>query len=172
MEPSINWLKEPTPKTIPVFKKKKYIRNFVSEEIIVYTDGGCSPNPGFGAWAFRFKRGGKITELSGSCPNTTNNRMELTAFIKALELIPTGTYTLIYSDSRLAVKTVNSWLKAWKSKGWIKSDGTPPQNLDLLKELDTLLQGRKVKAVWLKGHAGNFNNERCDELVSQKLRGF
>ena len=133
----------------------------------IYTDGGCVPNPGAGGWGVAVYQGGEeVWSESGGEIETTNNRMELTAIIKALELAH-GRPCLIFTDSMLCVNTLSQWAKGWKAKGWRKADGGEVKNLDLVKRAYELFQNSKAKMVWVKGHAGNVGNERADTLASE-----
>lgn len=133
----------------------------------IYTDGGCVPNPGAGGWGVAaYQDGEEVWSGSGGEIETTNNRMELTAIIKALELAH-GRPCLIFTDSMLCVNTLSQWAKGWKAKGWRKADGGEVKNLDLVKRAYELFQNSKAKMVWVKGHAGNVGNERADKLASE-----
>lgn len=133
----------------------------------IYTDGGCVPNPGAGGWGVAiYQDGEEVWSESGGEIETTNNRMELTAIIKALELA-NGRPCLIFTDSMLCVNTLSQWAKGWKAKGWRKADGGEVKNLDLVKRAYELFQNSKAKMVWVKGHAGNVGNERADTLASE-----
>lgn len=136
--------------------------------IKIYTDGGCIPNPGLGAWAFVKILGNELIEQSGLVPNTTNNRMEYTALIKALESLDNNDYAEIYTDSMLLVDTVNTWMHSWYKKNWKKKGSI--KNLDLVKQLHFLMSLKKnVTVSWVKGHSGNFYNERADFLCFNQL---
>ena len=133
----------------------------------IYTDGGCVPNPGAGGWGVAiYQDGEEVWSESGGEIETTNNRMELTAIIKALELAH-GRPCLIFTDSMLCVNTLSRWAKGWEAKGWRKADGGQVKNLDLVKRAYELFQNSKAKMVWVKGHAGNMGNERADKLASE-----
>lgn len=133
----------------------------------IYTDGGCVPNPGAGGWGVViYQDGEEVWSESGGEIETTNNRMEMTAIIKALELAH-GRPCLIFTDSMLCVNTLSQWAKGWKAKGWRKADGGQVKNLDLVKRAYELFQNSKAKMVWVKGHAGNVGNERADKLASE-----
>lgn len=139
-------------------------------EYIIYTDGACLGNPGPGGWgvvATKLMDSDYVRELSGGEPNTTNNRMELTAIIKGLSLIPTQPSSiLVVTDSKYIVDAVNKrWLHSWISNGWRKSDGTPTLNADLWKTLHNLLCTHQVQFQWVRGHAGHPQNERCDRIA-------
>lgn len=144
-------------------------------DLVIYTDGACSGNPGPGGWGVVATESNNISwkqELSGSELNTTNNRMELTAVIQALTKIPT-TYSsiLIVTDSKYVSDAINkSWLTNWVKRGWRKSDGSLVLNSDLWMKLDKLLHLYDVKFHWVKGHAGHPENERCDALARSEIK--
>lgn len=135
--------------------------------ITIYTDGACSGNPGPGGYgAVMLDAAGRRKELSQGFRNTTNNRMELLAVIVALEALKMPCDVTLYSDSQYVVKAIEErWLVNWQKRGWKKADKSPVLNIDLWKRLVPLLETHKVKFVWTKGHAGNIENERCDELA-------
>lgn len=137
-------------------------------EVDIYTDGACSGNPGPGGWAAILKKGEAEKEISGAEAMTTNNRMELTAAIKALEELKRPCAVTLYSDSRYLVDSVTKgWVFSWQKKNWIKQGKSVP-NTDLWLRLLGLLETHEVRFVWVKGHASNPYNNRCDELaVSQ-----
>lgn len=137
-------------------------------EVDIYTDGACSGNPGPGGWAAILKKGETEKEISGAEAMTTNNRMELTAAIKALEELKRPCAVTLYSDSRYLVDSVTKgWVFSWQKKNWIKQGKSVP-NTDLWLRLLGLLETHEVRFVWVKGHASNPYNNRCDELaVSQ-----
>ncbi|MGB3225738.1 MAG: ribonuclease HI [Desulforhopalus sp.] len=142
------------------------------DAIIVYTDGGSINNPGPGGYGIVIERAGKRQEISGGFRHTTNNRMEMMAAIVGLrELQNCGKKVFLYSDSSYLVNGITKgWAKKWRSKGWKKGDGEPVLNIDLWKELLDLLDGVDVLFNWVKGHAGNELNERCDRLAVTAAR--
>ena len=134
----------------------------------IYTDGSCLKNPGGpGGWAIVAKNEatGAVTEQNGGDPMTPNNRMELTAAIMALRLAPEGTHVALYTDSQYLKNGITKWVAGWKRRGWRKSDGQPVLNQPLWMELDKLYSAHTVTFHWVKGHAGNPLNERCDQLA-------
>jgi ribonuclease HI len=136
----------------------------------IYTDGSCLRNPdGPGGWAVVAKdeSTGAVTEQSGGNPSTTNNRMELTAAIKALSFTPAGACIALYTDSQYLKNGLTSWVAGWKRRKWKKSDGSPVMNKDLWQELDSLARDRNIIYHWVKGHAGISLNERCDVLAKR-----
>lgn len=137
------------------------------ENIIIYTDGSSLGNPGPGGYAAILIHNKRRKELSGGFRLTTNNRMELKAAIEALKAVKNDSkyYITIHTDSKLICDAINKkWLQAWIKKGWRKSDNKEVLNQDLWKELLEAVKGRNVKFEWVKGHAGQAENERCDEL--------
>ncbi|MCL2478907.1 MAG: ribonuclease HI [Treponema sp.] len=142
----------------------------------IYTDGGCSGNPGPGGWAYVISDpdhgNSVIMENSGAEDYTTNNRMELMAVISALEYVNGSGVNgeiEVFTDSQYVQKGITIWIKNWKKRNWKTSGNDPVKNLDLWQRLDDLVQGLPVKWHWIKGHAGNVNNERCDDLVQQAI---
>ena len=136
------------------------------KQVIIYTDGACSGNPGPGGWGAVLKYGAHERELSGGEPSTTNNRMELLGVITALETLKEPCSVDLYSDSKYVVDSVTKgWVYGWKKKGWIKSDKKPALNVDLWEKLLPLLEKHDVTFNWVKGHAGHPENERCDRLA-------
>lgn len=135
--------------------------------IVIYTDGGAINNPGPGGYGIVICLDGRQHEISGGFRMTTNNRMEMTACIVALkEVAGSGRPIVLYSDSSYLVNGINKgWAKKWRAKGWRKSDGTPALNPDLWGELLDILETENVTFKWVKGHAGNPLNERCDQLA-------
>ena len=142
--------------------------------IQIHTDGSCLGNPGAGGWAaVIIYENHQREEIFGGEENTTNNRMELTAAIRALEKIPAGERVELYTDSSyLKNAFTNGWLAKWKSNGWKTATKNPVLNQDLWLELDKLITTRTVKFNWVKGHAGNFFNERCDILARTTAEKF
>ena len=140
--------------------------------VTIYTDGACSGNPGPGGWGAILECGGVEKELSGGEAQTTNNRMELTAVIAALSALKEPCRVELYTDSKYVADAVTKrWVYAWKAKGWIKADKKPALNVDLWERLLPLLERHQVQFVWVKGHAGHPENERCDALaVAQRDR--
>ncbi len=135
------------------------------EKVTIYTDGACSGNPGPGGWAAVLIAGPYKKEISGGERHTTNNRMELMGVIRALELLKRPCDVTLYSDSQYIVNAVTKgWLRSWKSRGWRRKDGEL-KNPELWRELDGLLTTHKVTFIWVKGHAENEYNNRCDELA-------
>lgn len=142
--------------------------------IKIYTDGSCLGNPGAGGWAAVIVDDfNQREEIFGGEEHTTNNRMELTAAIKALEKIPAGSSVELFTDSSyLKNAFTNGWLANWKRNGWKTANKKPVLNQDLWLALDELISARDVKFNWVKGHAGDFFNERCDTLARSTAEKF
>lgn len=143
------------------------------KEVVIYTDGACSGNPGPGGWAAILRYGDTEKELSGGENPTTNNRMELLAVISALEALRESCCVTVYSDSKYVCDAViKGWARSWRAKGWIRADKAPAKNPDLWERLLNLLDKQETTFQWVKGHADNRYNNRCDELAvmeSKKL---
>ena len=136
------------------------------KNITIYTDGACSGNPGPGGWAAILLYKDINKEISGGKPFTTNNEMELTAVVEALSCLKEPCYVQLFSDSSYVVNAIQKdWLSTWKSKGWINSQKKTLPNLALWKELDRLINIHNIEFNWVKGHADNKYNNRCDELA-------
>ena len=134
--------------------------------VTIYTDGACSGNPGPGGWGAVLRYGKHEKELSGGEESTTNNRMELTAVITALELLTEPCRVTLTSDSRYVVDAVEKgWIYGWQKKNWMQQGGTQRPNADLWKRLLPLLARHEVTFVWVRGHQGHPENERCDRLA-------
>ena len=131
----------------------------------IYTDGACSGNPGPGGWGALLRYKGHEKELSGGEDETTNNRMELMAAIKALESLTRSCKVDLYTDSVYVQKGINEWLEGWKAKGWKTAAKKPVKNKDLWQELDLMVNKHQVTFHWIKGHAGHPENERADSLA-------
>ncbi len=132
----------------------------------IFTDGACSGNPGPGGWGAVLRYGKAEKEISGGERNTTNNRMELTAVIEALSCLKEPCEVCLTTDSRYVCDAVSKgWVRSWQRRGWKKSNGKPALNRDLWEHLLVLLEKHKVTFVWVKGHAGHPENERCDKLA-------
>jgi len=136
-------------------------------DVIIYTDGACTGNPGPGGWGtvLHHVASGKEKELSGGAPQTTNNQMELTAVIEGLKTLNRPCTVKVVSDSSYVVKGMNEWITGWIQKNWINSQRKPVKNKELWQELHHLAQIHQVTFEWIKGHAGHPQNERCDQLA-------
>jgi ribonuclease HI len=136
------------------------------KSLTVYTDGACSGNPGNGGYGIVMIYGSYRKEMSCGYRHTTNNRMELLAVITALKALKEPCAVTLYSDSKYVIDSITKgWVYSWQKKGWIKSDKKKAQNVDLWEQLLPLLKTHKVEFVWVKGHADNVENERCDRLA-------
>ena len=143
------------------------------KRVTVYTDGACSGNPGPGGWGAILVYNGIEKELSGGEENTTNNRMELTAVIEALSALKESCEVELYSDSKYVIDALEKgWAKSWRSRGWIKSDKTPALNPDLWEKLLLLTERHSIEYHWVRGHAGNAMNNRCDALAVGEREKF
>ena len=143
------------------------------KNVTIYTDGACSGNPGPGGWGAILQYGAATRELSGSEPSTTNNRMELLGVITALEMLKEPCSVDLYSDSRYVVDGITKgWAKGWRARGWVKSDKKPALNVDLWERLLPLIAAHDVRYHWVKGHAENEYNNRCDELAVAESRKY
>ena len=141
------------------------------KSVSIYTDGACSGNPGPGGWGAILRYGEIEKEISGGEAMTTNNRMELTAAIRALGALKESCAVDLYTDSQYLEKAINEgWMKSWKAKGWTKKGGL--KNAELWQELDGLLQKHRVTLHWVKGHADNPYNNRCDALAVKEREKF
>ncbi|WP_366943084.1 ribonuclease HI [uncultured Victivallis sp.] len=143
------------------------------KQIEIYTDGACRGNPGPGGYGAVLKYRRHRKEISGGFRETTNNRMEIFAAIAALEQLIEPCEITLYSDSRYLVDAVSKrWLANWKRRGWIKADKQPVLNVDLWRRLEAAMAPHRLKFVWVRGHASNAENNRCDELaVAAATRG-
>ncbi|MGD0192410.1 MAG: ribonuclease HI [Rhizomicrobium sp.] len=136
-----------------------------SPRIDIFTDGACSGNPGPGGWAAILRSGRHEKEISGAEAATTNNRMELTAVIRALESVKKRSSVTVHTDSRYVMDGFQKWLTRWKASGWRTADKKPVKNEDLWRALDAAAAGHDVEWVWVAGHSGHVENERADELA-------
>ena len=135
----------------------------------VYADGACKGNPGPGGWGVLLRAGGRERELHGGEPATTNNRMELTAVIRALESLEGRRRVRLYTDSQYVQKGITEWIHDWKRRGWRTADKKPVKNVDLWMRLDELAHGHDVEWHWVRGHAGHPENERADALANKGI---
>lgn len=143
------------------------------KKVTIFTDGACSGNPGPGGWGAVLRYRETEREISGGEPETTNNRMELTGVIEALRLLKEPCEVVLCSDSKYVCDAISlGWAKSWKRNGWVKPDKKPALNADLWDELLALLEQHSVRVVWVKGHAGHPENERCDRLAVAQSEKF
>lgn len=138
-----------------------------TKQVIIYADGACKGNPGPGGWGAWLNCEGREKELFGGELSTTNNRMELTAVIRALEALKRPSKVSIYTDSVYVQKGITEWIHSWKARGWRTSGKQPVKNETLWRELDVLAQMHDIQWIWVKGHAGNVGNERADALANK-----
>ncbi len=136
----------------------------------IFVDGACRGNPGPGGYGIILRYQGKTKEISGCHPKTTNNRMELTAVIKALESLRRPSRVKLFTDSNYVVKGMTEWLPGWIQRGWQNSKKKAVLNRDLWEKLAALAKKHRVEWIWVRGHAGHPENERCDKLARQAIR--
>lgn len=143
------------------------------KSVTIYTDGACSGNPGPGGWGAILLYGPHKKELSGGEAQTTNNRMELTGVIRALEALREPCAVALYSDSKYVIDGLaKGWAKGWRARGWVKSDKKPALNPDLWEQLLALTEVHQVRCHWVKGHAENEHNNRCDQMAVAESKKF
>ena len=135
----------------------------------VYTDGACKGNPGPGGWGALLQFDGREKELCGGEPDTTNNRMELTAVICALQALKRPCDIDLYTDSQYVQKGISEWISGWKRRGWKTADRKPVKNVDLWLQLDALAGAHRIHWHWVRGHAGHAENERADQLANRGI---
>ncbi len=144
----------------------------MSDKVVeIYADGACKGNPGPGGWGALLRVGEVEKELYGGEAATTNNRMELTAVIRALESLKRRCRVRLYTDSQYVHKGISSWIHDWKRRAWRTADKKPVKNVDLWQRLDALAQEHDVEWHWVKGHAGHPENERADALANRAIGG-
>jgi ribonuclease HI len=137
--------------------------------VIIYTDGACRGNPGPGGWGALLIAGERRKELKGSERETTNNRMELTAAIRALTALNRRCQVKLYTDSQYVRLGITEWIHQWKERGWRTADKKPVKNIDLWQALDSQIARHEIEWHWVKGHAGDPGNERADELANEAI---
>ena len=141
----------------------------MSDDVVeIYSDGSCLGNPGPGGWGALLRWRGHERELSGSQAETTNNRMELTAAIEALNALKKPSKVILTTDSRYVMDGIQKWLAGWKRNGWKTAAKKPIKNVELWQRLDAAIAPHQADWQWVKGHAGHTENERCDQLASQE----
>lgn len=141
----------------------------MAERVEIFTDGACKGNPGPGGWGAVLRYKGKEKELYGGEPNTTNNRMELLAVIRALEALTRKTPVRVTTDSQYVKKGITEWIHNWKRNGWKTAARKPVKNSDLWQQLDQLVSNHDLSWAWVKGHSGHAENERADRLANKGL---
>lgn len=141
-------------------------------KVVIHTDGACSGNPGPGGWGVILESGSRRKELKGGEPLTTNNRMELTAAIEALEVLKAPSEVDLYTDSNYLRDGITSWIKGWKKNGWRTADRKPVKNAELWERLERGASRHTVRWHWVKGHVGHDANERADELAREGMAPF
>lgn len=137
------------------------------DEIKIWSDGGCNPNPGPGGWGVILRKGNVNSMLTGGGLNTTNNRMEMIAALSGMDCLPNNCNVTLYSDSQYVIKGLSQWMYGWRKKKWVKKDGGEIPNVDLWKELYNISRRHSLKCLWVKGHNGHSENEMCDYLATQ-----
>jgi ribonuclease HI len=141
-------------------------------QVEIFSDGACSGNPGVGGYGSILRCNGKVKEISGAEALTTNNRMEMTAAIAALEALTRPCEVVVVTDSQYLAKGMTEWLPGWLKRGWINSKKEPVVNRDLWERLHALSKVHKISWVWIRGHNGHIENERCDELAREAIERF
>jgi ribonuclease HI len=136
------------------------------KRVDIFTDGACKGNPGPGGWGVLLRMGTHEKEMSGSDPDTTNNRMEMTAAIRALNALTEPCDVTLHTDSRYVIDGITKWVHGWQKKGWINSSRQPVRNADLWHELIAAAKRHKIAWEWVRGHNGHVENERVDRLAS------
>lgn len=137
------------------------------KKVIIYSDGSCLRNPGNGGWAYILCFNGKEKKDCGAQANTTNNQMELKGALNALKALKEPCAVELFTDSSYVVKGINEWLEKWQKNSWKNSEKKPVKNKELWQELLEELKRHEVKAIWLKGHAGDEKNELCDKMARE-----
>jgi ribonuclease HI len=144
----------------------------MTDRVIIHTDGACSGNPGPGGWGAVLQYGGTIKELKGGAPLTTNNQMELTAAIEALNALKRPVKVELHTDSVYVKDGLNKWMPNWKKNGWRTADKKPVKNLELWQALDSAVTRHTIEWRWVKGHNGDEMNERADQLANEGMAPF
>jgi ribonuclease HI len=137
-----------------------------ADVVEVWTDGSCSPNPGRGGYGIIFEIGHERVEAFGGEPDTTNNRAEMLATIRAIEALPRASRLTLHTDSQYVRDGITSWIHAWKKNGWLTRNGSPVKNSDLWRRLDELTANRSITWRWVRGHANDLNNVAADRLAT------
>ena len=140
------------------------------DKVEIFTDGACKGNPGTGGWGVLFVAGGREKELFGGELNTTNNRMELTAVIEALNTLNRPCEVVLHTDSQYVLKGITEWIEGWKARGWKTAAKAPVKNVDLWQALDAAQAKHQIQWRWVRGHSGHDGNERADMLANQGVQ--
>ncbi|HQT00744.1 MAG: ribonuclease HI [Hydrogenophilales bacterium 16-64-46] len=138
--------------------------------VYIYSDGACKGNPGRGGWGALLVAGEHRKEICGGEADTTNNRMEMTAVIRALESLKHPSDVAVHTDSQYVQKGISEWMPGWKRRNWRTAEGKPVKNQDLWQQLDALAQRHRIEWYWVRGHAGHPENERADALANQGVQ--
>ena len=138
--------------------------------VYIYSDGACKGNPGRGGWGALLVAGEHRKEICGGEADTTNNRMEMTAVIRALESLKHPSDVAVHTDSQYVQKGISEWMQGWKRRNWRTAEGKPVKNQDLWQQLDALAQRHRIEWYWVRGHAGHPENERADALANQGVQ--
>jgi len=144
----------------------------MKSSVIIYTDGACKGNPGVGGWGAILKYKDKNKKIYGYDGNTTNNRMELTAAIKALDVLKEKSKVVLYTDSKYVMNGITIWIDNWKKNNWKTSNKKEVKNIDLWKLVDRLNSFHEVEWKWIKGHSGDIGNEMADELANLAITEY
>ena len=155
---------EPSP-----FASTRNEQRTAMSDVEIYTDGACQGNPGPGGWGALLRAKGAEKELWGGEAQTTNNRMELTAAIRALDALKRPSQVRLHTDSLYVMKGITEWIGAWKRRGWLTADKKPVKNADLWRELDRAAARHSIEWHWIRGHAGHPENERADRLANKAI---
>ncbi|MDO8360469.1 MAG: ribonuclease HI [Devosia sp.] len=144
----------------------------MTDHVVIHTDGACSGNPGPGGWGAVLQHGATVKELKGGARETTNNKMELTAAIEALNALKRPCAVELHTDSNYVKDGLTKWIHGWKKTGWKTAAKQPVKNVELWQALDTAVQRHKISWHWVKGHNGDAMNERADELANEGMAPF
>ncbi len=145
------------------------MREISSDTIDIFSDGACKGNPGPGGWGAVLRFGDHEKEIFGGEPQTTNNRMEMTAVIEALSQLKPASKVRVYTDSKYVQKGISEWLPGWKARRWRTAANQPVKNVDLWQRMDALAAQHDIEWLWVKGHAGHPENERADALANRGI---
>ena len=166
---SVHHRKSPRGTSLPERQSEVPDTHQATDVVEIFTDGACKGNPGPGGWGAILRSKGRETEISGNNRDTTNNRMEMTAVIEALKKLRKPSKVVIHTDSQYVKNGLTSWLPRWKRNGWITSTKKPVKNAELWRSMEALCNKHSVRWVWVRGHSGHPENERCDELATSAI---